>query len=62
MSKLRLPRPSRKPSHRRRQRLNVEPLEDRQLLAPFVVTNTNDDGPGSLREAIMTSNGSDPWP
>src|SRR4051812_11264629 len=33
----------------------VEPLETRQLLASFTVTNTNDAGAGSLRQAILAS-------
>jgi hypothetical protein len=40
-----------------RQRLPLlEQLEARQLLAPFVVDNTNDSGAGSLRQAILDSN------
>ena len=34
----------------------MECLEDRTLLAAFVVSSTNDDGPGSLRQAILDSN------
>ena len=42
---------------RRAQRgLELEPLEDRQLLATFTVLNTNDAGPGSLRQAILDAN------
>src|SRR5262245_3580332 len=37
-------------------RLNLESLEDRQLLAVFTVTNTNNSGSGSLRQAILNSN------
>src|SRR5689334_14761365 len=37
-------------------RLCLEPLEDRQLLSTFLVTNTNDLGPGSLRQAILDAN------
>ena len=37
-------------------RPRVEALEDRRLLATFVVTNTMDDGPGSLRQAIRDVN------
>ena len=40
----------------RRTRLRVEPLEGRQLLTAFTVSNTNDSGPGSLRQAIIGSN------
>jgi hypothetical protein len=36
----------------RRFRLGLEPLEDRFLLSTFTVTNTNDSGAGSLRDAI----------
>jgi hypothetical protein len=35
----------------------LEALEDRWLLTVFPVMNTNDSGPGSLRQAIMDSNG-----
>ena len=34
----------------------AEPLEPRRLLATFVVTTTADDGPGSLRQAILDAN------
>jgi hypothetical protein len=37
-------------------RPGVEVLEGRLLLATFVVTNTNDSGPGSFRQAIMDAN------
>lgn len=33
-----------------------EPLESRQLLAAFTVTNTNDAGAGSLRQAVLDAN------
>ncbi len=39
-------------------RLRVETLEDRRMLALLTVTNLNDSGAGSLREAITTANGS----
>jgi hypothetical protein len=31
-------------------------MEDRTLLSAFVVNNTADSGPGSLRQAILDSN------
>lgn len=37
-------------------RLRVEHLEDRRLLATFTVSNLNDAGTGSLREAILLAN------
>src|SRR5262245_27485162 len=37
-------------------RPGVEALEGRQLLSTFVVTDTDDPGPGSLRQAILNSN------
>ena len=40
----------------RRNRLRFEWLEDRTLLSTFLVTNTADSGPGSLRQAILDSN------
>jgi hypothetical protein len=41
---------------RARHRPFVESLEGRQLLATFTVTNVNDSGSGSLRQAILSSN------
>ena len=43
---------------RRRTRYHVEPLENRVLLANFVVVNTNDSGGGSLRAALGAANAS----
>jgi titin len=40
----------------RRRRFAIEPLEGRQMLSTFTVTNTNDSGAGSLRQAIISSN------
>jgi Domain of unknown function DUF11 len=37
-------------------RLRIEMLEDRRLLTTLFVTNVNDNGPGSLRQAILDSN------
>ena len=39
-----------------RLRPRVEWMEDRTLLSTFLVTNTDDSGPGSLRQAILDSN------
>ena len=39
-------------------RLRFEPLEERRLLATFTVTNTQDSGAGSLRQAIVDANAS----
>src|SRR5437879_12591688 len=41
-----------------KRRLEVEVLEERALHSMFTVNNTNDSGPGSLRQAILDSNGS----
>ena len=46
---------TRRPPARSRRPL-VESLEGRQLLATFTVTNVNDTGAGSLRQAILSSN------
>src|SRR5262249_17842731 len=40
----------------RRCRPLVEAMEARRLLATFTVANTNDSGPGSLRQAILDPN------
>ena len=41
----------------RRRRPCLDALEDRQMLSTvFTVTNTNDSGTGSLRQAIINSN------
>ncbi|HEV3257264.1 MAG TPA: hypothetical protein VG013_10320, partial [Gemmataceae bacterium] len=34
----------------------LEPLEDRSLPNTFTVTNLNDNGPGSLRSAVLAAN------
>jgi hypothetical protein len=39
----------------RRRRFVLEPLEGRQMLSTFTVTNTDDSGTGSLRQAIINS-------
>ncbi len=48
-------RMTRRRQNRRGQPL-LEDLEGRQLLSTFTVTNTNDSGTGSLRQAIVSSN------
>src|SRR5207302_1671196 len=48
-------------SPRRCVRPTVEALEDRCLLATFTVTNNSDAGPGSLRDAILSSNATSPF-
>src|SRR5688572_23172249 len=40
----------------RRALVLAEALEPRQLLASFLVTNTNDSGTGSFRQAIIDAN------
>ncbi len=42
--------------NRNSRRLRFEPLEDRHLLATFMVTNLDDAGPGSLRQAVLEAN------
>jgi hypothetical protein len=37
-------------------RPRLEPLEDRRLRSVFLVTNTNNDGAGSLHQAILDAN------
>ena len=52
-------RTSRQPGSRRQPRCNrlgIESLEDRRVLATFMVTNLDDAGTGSLREAIADAN------
>jgi hypothetical protein len=39
-----------------RRRLRLEYLEDRQMLTTFAVTNVNDSGAGSFRQAIISAN------
>src|SRR6516165_1149231 len=39
----------------RRRRCDIEPLEGRQMLSTFTVTNIDDSGTGSLRQAIIGS-------
>ena len=39
-------------------RMLVEPLEDRRVLATFIVSTTADDGDGSLRNAVALANAS----
>ena len=48
-----LRRRRRQPAVKRRRLPLLEALENRRLLAPYVVTNIDDNGPGSLREAIF---------
>ena len=57
MSRL-LQKPVRRVSSRRPSaaRPGLEALEDRMLLSTFFVTNVNDSGAGSLRQAILNAN------
>src|SRR5208337_475153 len=45
------------PGVARRRRPTLEALETRRLLSTYAVTNTNDLGAGSLRQAIINANG-----
>jgi hypothetical protein len=40
-----------------RPRLSIETLEERTVPSTFWVLNTNDSGPGSLRQAVLDANG-----
>jgi len=55
----RSPQGARQPVDRRRSRPRIRPclewMEDRTLLSTFIVSNTADTGPGSLRQAILDS-------
>ena len=51
-----LARPARSVRRRRARCLIAERLEDRTLLSTFSVSNTDDHGPGSLRQAIVDAN------
>ncbi|HXG10778.1 MAG TPA: Calx-beta domain-containing protein, partial [Gemmataceae bacterium] len=54
---LQLGRPAKRGRDRRKARPHLETLEDRLAPAIFLVTNTNDLGDGSLRQAILDANG-----
>src|SRR5436305_12839678 len=56
-SAARAPANHRPAHHQRRQTWRVEYLEARPLLSTFSVTNLNDAAAGSLRQAIIDSNG-----
>ncbi len=60
LNRKRLHRRSTSPVVGRRRRPSLEALETRQLLStqPIPVYNTNDSGPGSLRQAIVDANAS----
>src|SRR5689334_20648992 len=45
-----------RPRFAQRIRPRLEWMEERTLLSSFTVTNTDDGGPGSLRQAILDSN------
>jgi hypothetical protein len=49
---------SQEPARRSRYRLFLEDLEERQLLATYLVTNSTDSGAGSLRQGILDANAS----
>ena len=49
-------RPRTRPCGKEQFRPRFDCLEDRSLLSTFTVTNTADDGPGSLRQAITDAN------
>jgi titin len=51
-------RQGRRPQGQVSQRPRLETLEDRVLLSVFTVTNTNDSGPGSLRQALFDASAS----
>ena len=55
LQQLRRRRASR-PSARSTRVVRLEPLEERNLLTTFYVTNNDDSGDGSLRQAIITAN------